>query len=729
MVPTISDVAKRAGVSPATVSRVIRGAQNVHPATRKKVERAIEELGYVPSAVAQSLRSKRTRSLALVVSDITNNFWTTIARGVEDVAHHRGYSLLLGNTDESLARQAHYLDFLIRQQVDGIIIAPYDSDAHNLDKLRTRNIPTVVIDRRIRDWDVDSVRGDSVSGARALVKHLIQLGHTRIAVISGPSNTSTAEDRIAGYYVAMTDAGVPVDPSLVKRGEFRSQSGTDLALELLDRDQAPTAIFAANNLIAMGVIDAVGKRGLKIPQDIALVCFDDLPNTSRLFPFLTVVAQPVYEIGVNAAQLLLSRLDSDVGLRPRQVVLPSRLIVRHSCGSQLADDGACPLSVPIPRDALGPSTLVKPLSPEERRGASRFLDGVPPATLDGPDRLDDYDNSDVNRLLKALQHQEADRVPHLELFVRNRRVFEYVLERELERDPARNGTLWISPEDHVDFALRLGMDAVPCEFAWLSAKGALADQSGGGAQLNPPPSLADQISRLELYLRAARGTRLGVIANFSSFFEPALRATGIDDAPHRFRDQQRSIERAMDTFLAHQETVMRVVCDRFAADLSLVMVQDDIAHHLGLMIPEDLFAQVFCPRMERLIAPAREHGIPLLMHTAGKIDQVLPILSELRFSGIHPVEPEYNDIFELARQWGGRMALVGNVPTALLVRGNPKRIRKRVREYCVLLAPGGGFVLSSSAGISKDVSPKNFMAMVRAVHRYGRYESLGLADS
>ena len=177
---------------------MLQGAKNVRPDTRARVELAIEELGYVPSAVAQSLRSKRTRSIALVVSDITNTFWTTIARGVEDVAQSHRYSVLLCNTDENLAKQRQYLDFLIRQQVDGVIIAPYDSDAQHLDQLRKRNIPTVVIDRRIDGWDVDSVLSDSIAGSRALVQHLVSLGHERIAVLSGPSITSTDDDRIAG---------------------------------------------------------------------------------------------------------------------------------------------------------------------------------------------------------------------------------------------------------------------------------------------------------------------------------------------------------------------------------------------------------------------------------------------------------------------------------------------------------------------------------------------------
>ena len=185
--PTISDVARQAGVSPATVSRVIQGAKNVSPATREKVQRVIENLGYVPSAVAQSLRSKRTRSLALVVSDITNTFWTTVARGVEDVAQRHGYSVLFCNSDENLNKQDQYLDLLISQQVDGVIIAPFDSDARHLDKLRQRSIPTVVIDRRITGWDVDSVLSDSLAGARALVQHLIGLGHEQIAIVSGPA--------------------------------------------------------------------------------------------------------------------------------------------------------------------------------------------------------------------------------------------------------------------------------------------------------------------------------------------------------------------------------------------------------------------------------------------------------------------------------------------------------------------------------------------------------------
>jgi len=348
---TITDVAKLAGVSPVTVSRVINDAPLVNLKTRARVEQAIRELGYVPNVAAASLRSKRTRSLALILPDVTNTFWTTVARGVEDTAQSRGYSVFLCNTDEDLTKQARYLEFVASQRVDGVVIAPCGRDAGNLARLRDRDIPTVIVDRCIDGWETDTVLGDSLSGAHALVKHLIGLGHRRIAIISGPHNTSTAEDRVTGYCIALSEAGIAPDPRLIQRGEYRTASGEELAYQLLDEQPRPTAIFAANNAISMGVIDAAAKRGLRIPQDLALVCFDDLPSISHLFPFLTVVVQPVYEMGVNAAQLLLSRLDAAAPLDPRHIILPTRMILRHSCGARLHKNGHLTLSLPLPLGA------------------------------------------------------------------------------------------------------------------------------------------------------------------------------------------------------------------------------------------------------------------------------------------------------------------------------------------------------------------------------------------
>ncbi len=735
----ISDVAKRAGVSPVTVSRVINSAKDVSPATREKVRQAIEELGYIPNVVARSLRSKRTRALALVVPDITNPFWTTVARGVEDAAQSHNYSVLLCNTDESPTKQLRYLDVVASQRVDGVIIAPCDSDVRNLDSLRTRAIPAVVIDRRLEGWDVDSVYGDSISGARALVGHLIELGHRRIAMISGPQKASTAEDRVTGYCKALSEAGLPLDPRLIKRGEFRAVSGEHLAYQVLDEGLNPTAIFAANNAIAIGVIDALEKRGLAIPQDVALVCFDDFHNASRFFPFLTVVVQPAYEMGMNAAQLLFSRLEAQPAPQPRHVVLPTRLIIRYSCGSGLKEGYAAP-SLPSLKDLHTQSILVKPLTADEQPGSA---DRITAMTIPASDRgqpAPDYDKSDVNRLLKAFQHQEADRLPHLELWVTSRPVCEFVLERKLDYDIAdgRAGGQSLTPEDHVEFARRLGMDAVACDFSWRpnAAFGKAADRAehyaGGSvktwadlADLEPFLPLADQLNTLERYLRAAQGTGVGVFANFTSFFDSALLAMGKADALRLFHDSRPFLERLMDILLEHQEMVAQAVCDRFSEDLAFVLVDDVVANSAGLMIPTDMFIEIFPHRIERLIAPAKERGKLVAMHTGGKMDKVLPILYAAGFNAVHPVEPESNDIFELKRQWAGRLALIGNIPAALLAHGSSEEIEAKVREYCVKLAPGGGYVLGSSVGVVEGILPQNFVTMTQAVHKYGRYGSLG----
>jgi LacI family transcriptional regulator len=203
-----------------------------------------------------------------------------------------------------------------------------------------------VVDRLINDWDVDSVSGDSVEGARLLVRHLLFTGHRRIAVISGPANSSTADDRVRGFQLALEEVGVSVDPGLVKRGEYRKSSGEQLTYELLDREPRPTAIFAANNVIALGVLAAVTRRGLRIPQDVALVCYDDLPEASQIFPFLTVMAQPAYEMGTAAAQLLFDRLVERSTGPSRHLVLPAQLIVRYSCGSRPGPGGTL-VSLPL----------------------------------------------------------------------------------------------------------------------------------------------------------------------------------------------------------------------------------------------------------------------------------------------------------------------------------------------------------------------------------------------
>ena len=344
---TITDVARRAGVAPVTVSRVLNAAPNVNIETRERVQQAIGELGYVPSRAARSLRSKRTHTFAFIVPDIANAFWTTVARGVEDAALAHGYSVLLCNTDEDLTKQSRYLDIMVSQRVDGVIIAPCDTNGGNLRALRDHHIATVIMDRRITGWDVDTVYCDSVSGAYALTQHLIGLGHTRIAMLSGPEGVATAEDRVTGYRLALTKSGIGIDPRLLRHGRFSWQSGAELTGQILDEGLAPTAIFAANNALSQGAVAAVGQRGLRIPSDIALACFDDYPYIASIFPFLTVVSQPAYDMGTKAAELLVSRLQAPASLRPRCEVLPVQLIIRHSCGRAVSTGKACPFNLPL----------------------------------------------------------------------------------------------------------------------------------------------------------------------------------------------------------------------------------------------------------------------------------------------------------------------------------------------------------------------------------------------
>jgi len=226
-------------------------------------------------------------------------------------------------------------------------------------------------------------------------------------------------------------------------------------------------------------------------------------------------------------------------------------------------------------------------------------------------------------------------------------------------------------------------------------------------------------------VRAAQGTGVGVIANFTSFFDSALLAVGVFDALYMFYDNRPFLENLMDILLENQERVIRAVCDRFADDLALVMINDDVAHNAGLMVHPDGFMDIFPHRMKRLIAPAKEHGKLVLMHTDGKMDQVLPILYEIGFDAVNPLQPESNDIFELREQWEGKLALVGNISTTLLAYASREEIEQKVREYCVRLAPGGGYVLSSSTSIMEGIPPENFVTMIQAVHKYGHYGSLG----
>ncbi len=313
-----------------TVSRVINNSGYISPETRERVEKAILDLGYVPNALARSLRFKQTKTLALVLTDITNPFFTTIARGVEDAARQQGFSVIFCNTEESESKEAEYLNVVLQKQVDGLLLVPACYSGDSVTFLQERKVPVVVLDRRVSGVTVDTLRGDSEEGAYQLTRHLLNLGHIRIAILSGPPSVSTATDRVAGYRRALAEAGLGSRAELVYHGEFSQASGYQMACQALAVTPRPTALFAANNFIASGAFRAVHEAGLRVPEDISIVSFDDLPTASDMGPFLTVVAQPAYEMGRRATELLLTRLAGAGPAEPQEIVLPTEIIVRES---------------------------------------------------------------------------------------------------------------------------------------------------------------------------------------------------------------------------------------------------------------------------------------------------------------------------------------------------------------------------------------------------------------
>jgi LacI family transcriptional regulator len=323
----IGDVAAAAGVSPATVSRVLNGTGRVSAERAELVREAAARLGYEPFGPARALRQQLTRVWAVIVADIENPFFPSMVRGAEDVARLEGHRLVLGNSDEDLDKEASYIDIAIAERMAGVIIAVASTTESDLEPLLTRGIPVVAVDRRPRHHEVDSVLVDNRLGADEATQHLLEGGSTRIACITGPSRLSTATERLQGYRDALARNRLPADRSMVRRADFRQMGGYKAALSLLGSDNPPDALFVANNLMTVGAIHAIRDTGGRIPDDVAVVGFDDQPWTTLTSPQLTVVAQPTYEIGQEAAQLLSTASTADGS---RSIVLKPRLLVRES---------------------------------------------------------------------------------------------------------------------------------------------------------------------------------------------------------------------------------------------------------------------------------------------------------------------------------------------------------------------------------------------------------------
>jgi DNA-binding LacI/PurR family transcriptional regulator len=330
--PTIKDVAKRAGVSPATVSYVLNQTRFVSPATEARVRQAIRELNYQPNHIARSLRARRTMTVGMIMSDITNPFFADIVRGAEDVLSEKHYSLILCNTDEAPERELATLQLLRQKKVDGLIVVATGHNVAPLYEVNALGLPVVLVDRQLPGDQLDTVVVDNQAGAYQATRHLLELGHRRIGLIIGLQGISTTMQRRRGYELALQDYGLAPDPTLIQEGHSTIEGGAAAAETLLDLNPPPTALFATNNLMTIGVFLTIKQRRLRCPQDIAVVGFDDMVWLSVFTPGVTTVVQPSYEIGQRAAHLLLDRMTGKSPHTPRVIMLAPQLIIRESCG-------------------------------------------------------------------------------------------------------------------------------------------------------------------------------------------------------------------------------------------------------------------------------------------------------------------------------------------------------------------------------------------------------------
>ena len=326
---TIKHVAARAGVSFTTVSHVLNGTRRVSDAARERVQQAIAEMGYAPSAVARALRTSETCILGVLVPNITNPFFAELTRGIEDCCRRTDYSVFLCNSDDDPERQARYLQTLLERRVDGLLLAAAAGESPDLvRRLASAGVPAVVVDRNVPGLGADWVRVDHQAGARMAVEHLLALGHRAIACLSGPSEFEVSRQRVAGWREAMAGAGIETSPDWLLEGDFSAPAGHELARRLLARGVI-TAIFASNDLLAIGALRAAAELGVAVPQSLSVIGFDGIDLGAYAFPALTSVGHPIRKMGEVAAALLIERI-AQKPAEAREVVLAPQLLMRES---------------------------------------------------------------------------------------------------------------------------------------------------------------------------------------------------------------------------------------------------------------------------------------------------------------------------------------------------------------------------------------------------------------
>jgi LacI family transcriptional regulator len=332
--PTLRDVALRAQVHPSTASRALNPDTRplVKPETAERVLQAASALGYLPNPIARGLKTNRSSSVGVLIPDLTNPLFPPIVRGIEDALLEVGYRALLVNTDNDPRREVDQVASLRARQVDGLIVATARLEHPMVAQLAEEGFPLVLVNRRLESAGVPSVTADDASGVAMAMRHVAGLGHRRVAHLAGPQWTSTGQTRLRAYRQAVLDLGLDADPDLVVVAEaWTEEQGSRAMTELIERDTGFTAVIAGNDLIALGCYDVIYDRGLRCPEDVSVVGFNDMPFVDKLRPPLTTVRIPHYRIGSEAAHLLLQRI-RDPQAPTKSILLPLSLVTRQSTG-------------------------------------------------------------------------------------------------------------------------------------------------------------------------------------------------------------------------------------------------------------------------------------------------------------------------------------------------------------------------------------------------------------
>lgn len=329
---TIKDVAQMAGVSVTTVSHVINNTRYVSDGLRARVQDAIRELDYHPNALARGLRGGESRTIGLIVPDNSNPFFAEVARDIEDVGFAKGYSVILCNSDGDIKKESAYIEILIAKKVDGVIFIASGSSHDHIQRLLRRDIPVVIADRDISSFPVDMVMVSNEQGGYEATKYLLALGHKKIGCITGPSELTPSADRVRGYRRAILEENIPIIDEYIVSGDFRFQSGSAAMECLLNLADPPTAVFICNDMMAIGALRTLRKAGLKVPEDLSIVGFDDIELASAVSPALTTIHQPIEEFANLTVKILLNRIHKKPAGK-RRMVFETRLVIRDSCAA------------------------------------------------------------------------------------------------------------------------------------------------------------------------------------------------------------------------------------------------------------------------------------------------------------------------------------------------------------------------------------------------------------